>query len=370
MSLDLEIIRKPRQLKDFFGLPYRIYRGDPNWVAPLIYDQKKLLDPKRHPFFDHAQMTRLIARRNGRAVGRICAIDNRAHVEYWQEPVGFFGFFECENDPEAAQTLIQAAADWLRPRGLNALRGPMNPSTNETIGLLIDGFDSPPMVMMTYNPPWYADLLEGAGLAKIKDVYAYKLTKADIPERVKRAGDVLRQRLKITIRPLDVKHLRHEIERVREIYNAAWSKNWGFVPMTSAQFDHIARDLKQLVDPALAYIAEDGDRPIGFSLALPDINVALRHIKGRLLPFGIIKVLWHARHIHQARVLTMGVVEEYRNRGVDTLFYLDTFANGTKKGYDWAETSWILEDNVPMNRAMEMLGGRIYKRYRIYEKPL
>ncbi|RJP82253.1 MAG: N-acetyltransferase [Candidatus Zixiibacteriota bacterium] len=370
MALDLEIIRKPKQLKDFFALPYRIYDGDPHWVAPLISDQKKLLDPKRHPFFDHAQMTRLIVRRNGKAVGRICAIDNRAHVEYWQEPVGFFGFFECLNDPEAARELIDAAAGWLKPRGLNALRGPMNPSTNETIGLLVDGFDSSPMVMMTYNPPWYADLLEGAGLAKIKDVYAYKLTQEDITDRVKRAKDILHQRLKVTVRPIEVKHLRHEIERVRAIYNSAWSKNWGFVPMTSAEFDHIARDMKQILDPALAVIVEAGDKPIGFSLALPDVNVALKHARGRLFPFGIIKVLRAAKHIHHARVLTMGVIEEYRNRGVDTLMYLETFERGVKAGYYWAETSWILEDNVPMNRAMDMLGGKIYKRYRIYEKPL
>ncbi len=370
MPLDLEIIRKPRQLKEFFGLAYRLYRDDPNWVAPLLSDQKKLLDPKRHPFFEHAQMTRLLARRQGRVVGRICAIDNRAHVEYWKEPMGFFGFFECENDPEAAQALLDAAAGWLKSRGMNFMRGPMNPSTNETIGTLIEGFDSPPVVMMTYNPPYYPALLEGAGLKKVKDVYAYKLTKADIPERLVRIGAQIRERLKITVRPLDVKNLKQEIEQVRSIYNAAWSRNWGFIPMTSAEFDHIAHDLKQLLDPELAFIAEAEGRPVGFSLALPDINVALKHIKGRLFPLGLIKVLYYARRIKNVRVITMGVVEEYRGRGIDSLFYLETFERGVKHGYEWAETSWILEDNVLMNRAMDMMGGKIYKRYRIYEKPL
>jgi GNAT superfamily N-acetyltransferase len=370
MSLDLEIIRHPRQLRDFFSLANRIYKSDPNWVAPLIADQKKLLDPKRHPFYENAQISRMLVRRNGLPVGRICAIDNRAHVNYWQEPVGFFGFFECENDPEVARMLLDAAAAWLKPRGLNFMRGPMNPSTNEPIGMLIEGYDMPPMIMMTYNPPYYNDLMEGAGLTKIKDLLAYELRKENISERLLRAGEVLRQRVKVKIRPINVKDLAAEIERVKAIYNSAWSKNWGFVPMTEAEFDHAAQDLKRILDPHLVYFAEDGDRPVGFSLALPDLNVALKHIKGRLFPFGIFKVLYHSRKIHSARVWAMGVLDEYRGRGIDTLLYLETFLNGTKHGYDWAETSWILEDNVMMKRAMEMMGGKVYKRYRIYEKPL
>ena len=370
MSIQIEIIRSPRQLREFFGLAYRLYKNDPNWVAPLLGDTKKLLDPKRHPFFDHAQMTRLLARKNGRVVGRICAIDDRAHVEYWQESVGMFGFFECENDLDAAKTLIEAAAKWLQPRGLNFLRGPLNPSTNESCGLLIDGFDSPPMIMMTYNPPYYAELLERAGLSKIKDLYAYKLTQEDITPRLLKAAAALRLRVKVKIRPINVKDIRSEIERVRFIYNSAWSKNWGFVPMTRAEFDYTANDLKRILDPALAFIAEDGDKPVGFSLALPDLNVALKKINGRLFPFGLVRLLYYAKKIHQARVITTGVIEEYRGRGIDTLFYLETFERGTKAGYPWAETSWILEDNVAMNKAMEMMGGKIYKRYRIYQMPL
>ncbi len=369
MSLTLETLRNPRQLNDFFRLANRIYRGDPNWVPPLLMDQKNLLDPKRHPFYDHAQMTRLLARQ-GRVVGRICAIDNRAHVDYWQEPVGFFGFFECINDLEVAKRLIDAAAQWLQPRGLNVMRGPMNPSTNETIGTLIEGFDSPPVFMMTYNPPYYPELLEKCGLVKVKDVYAYKVTKEDISERVVRVGELLRQRIKINVRPINVKNINADIEQVRTIYNSAWSRNWGFVPMTAAEFDHTAKDMKKILDAELAFIAEDDDRPVGFSLALPDLNVALRHINGRLFPFGLLKLLYYSRQIKNVRVLTMGVIEEYRNRGIDTLFYLETFQRGVKRGYDWAETSWILEDNVPMNRTMAMVGGKIYKRYRIYELAL
>ncbi len=370
MSIEIQVIRKARDLNEIFRLTARIYQSDPNWVPPLRSDFKKLLDPKRNPFFEHAQMTRLIARRNGQTVGAICAIDNRAHVEYWREPVGFFGFFECVNDVEVAKRLLDEAAKWLQPRGLNILRGPMNPSTNDTIGTLVDGFDSPPMVMMTYNPPYYPQLLEASGLRKVKDVYAYKLRREDITERMLRHGEAIRQRLKVRIRPIEVKNLPSEIEKIRAIYNSAWSRNWGFIPMTPAEFDHTAKDLKKILDPRLAFIAEDDGKPVGFSLALPDINIALKHAQGRLFPFGIFKILYYARKIHQARVITMGVLEEYRNKGIDTLFYIETFKRGVAAGYDWAETSWILEDNIAMNRAMKMIGGVIYKTYRIYEKEI
>ncbi len=370
MSIQIEVIRKSRGLKEFLKFPWKIYRGDPNWVPPLISDQKKLLHPKINPFFKHAQVTRLVARRDGKVVGRICAIDDRAHIEYWQEPVGFFGFFECIEDPEVAEALIQAAADWLKPRGMDYIRGPVNLSTNDTCGLLIEGFDSPPVFMMTYNPPYYAELLEGCGLEKVKDLYAYKLRKDEVPERVIRVGEKIAAKADITVRPIKIKNLKEDIEKVRHIYNSAWSKNWGFVPMTAAEFDYTADDLKKVLDPELAYIAEDGDNPVGFSLALPDLNVALKHINGRLFPFGFLKVLHHQRKIKNIRVITLGVIKEYRGRGIDLLFYLETLRRGVARGYEWAETSWILEDNVPMNKAANMVGAKIYKRYRIYEKAL
>lgn len=370
MSLRIEVIRKSRDLNEFLKLPWRLYKGDPNWVPPLIADQRKVLHPKINPFFEHAQMTRLVARRNGRPVGRICAIDDRAHVEYWREPVGFFGFFECENDATVAKALIDEAGQWLRPRGFNVMRGPMNPSTNDNCGLLIDSFDSPPVFMMPYNPPYYAELLEKSGLAKVKDLYAYKITKEGIPERVIKAGEKIRERSDISVRPIRTKALKDEIERIRSIYNQAWSKNWGFVPMTKAEFDYIAADLKKVMDPELAFIAEDGDKPVGFSLALPNLNEALQHINGRLFPFGIFKVLYYSKRIKGARVITMGVIEEYRGRGIDVLFYLETFQRGVARGYVWGELSWILEDNAPMNRALDMIGARVYKRYRIYEMAL
>ncbi len=370
MALEIETIRKEKDLKDFLRLPWRIYRNDPNWVPPLLSDLKKLLHPKKNPFFEHAQMTRLLARRDGEPVGRICAIDDRAHIEYWQEPVGFFGFFECINDPEVAGALFDAAASWLKPRGIDVMRGPMNPSTNDSCGLLIEGFDSPPVFMMTYNPPYYADLLESAGFIKVKDLYAYKLSKDEIPERIVKAGEKFRKDLDITVRPINIKDIKQDIEKVREVYNQAWSKNWGFVPMTRAEFDHAAADLKKVLDPELAFIAEDGDKPVGFSLALPDYNVALKHVNGRLLPFGIFKLLRYRKRIKNIRVITMGVIESYRKRGIDVIFYLETLRRGVARGYHWAELSWILEDNVPMNRVLDLIQAKIYKRYRIYDKAI
>lgn len=367
MSIEIEVIRKARHLNAFLKLPWYIYKGDPNWVPPLLSDQKKILHPKINPFFQHAQMTRLVARSNGRVVGRICAIDDRAHVEYWEEPVGFFGFFECENDQEVANALLKAAADWLKPRGLDFMRGPVNPSTNDTCGLLIEGFDSPPVFMMPYNPPWYADLLEGTGLAKVKDLYAYRLHKDELPKKIIQAGEKFKASLNIRVRTIDLKNFDQELERVRQVYNQAWEKNWGFVPMTSAEFDHAADDMKKVLDPQLAFLAEDGDKPVGFSLGLPDYNVAFKHMNGRLFPFGIIKFLTYRKKIKGIRVLTMGVIKEYRKRGVDVVFYLETLKNAEAAGYEWGELSWVLEDNVAMNRVAKMIDAQVYKRYRIYE---
>jgi GNAT superfamily N-acetyltransferase len=370
MSLTIETIRTTSHLKTFLKLPYKIYRGDPNWVAPLLVDQKTLLHPLKNPFFQHAQITRLIAMRDGKPVGRICAIDNRAHVDYWQEPVGFFGFFECENNQETADALLKTAAEWLYARGFKTMRGPMNPSTNDSCGLLVDGFNMPPVIMMTYNPPYYIDLFEKAGLTKAKDLWAYKVSQDQISERLMKSGEKIQERSHITIRSINIKHIQEDIELVRTVYNQAWQKNWGFIPMTAAEFDHTAKDLKQVLNPELAFLALDGDRPVGFSLALPDLNIALKKINGRLLPFGIFKVLYYAKKIKSARVITMGVVEGYRNRGIDVLFYLHTIKNGIKNGFDWAELSWILEDNEAMNKALEMIGAKVYKTYRIYDKSL
>jgi GNAT superfamily N-acetyltransferase len=377
---------------DFLLLPWtaQIYKNDPNWVPNLISEDKKLLNPAVHPFHQHAEVELFVAyaeRKNERtegrknAVGRIAAIVNHKHNEFYstgggpasggKDQTGFFGFFECINDREVSGRLFQSAADWLKSKGMKLMRGPMNFSTNETCGLLIEGFDSPPVVMMTYNPPYYLELMDSAGLVKAKDLYAWYLSSdIEIPDKMVRVAERVKSHHNIVVRPADMRRLDKEVDIIKEVYNKAWSDNWGFVPMTDAEFRFMAKDMGKVIDPSLLLIAEVNGQPAGFSLALPDLNQALRHVNGRLFPFGIFKFLWYARRINGARVVTMGIIPEYRKRGIDVIFYIESIRNAKAKGYKWGELSWILEDNVLMNRTIESLGARLYKKYRIYEKPL
>ena len=339
-------------------------------MPPLLVEQRRLLDRRRHPFHEHADVEYFLAWRGDDAIGRIAAIVNRRHVEFHDERAGFFGFFECMDDPAAAAALLSTAAEWLRARGMAAMRGPMNFSTNEECGLLVDGFDTSPMIMMTHNPPYYERLLEGAGLRRAKDMYAYLLAQIREPDRLMRGVARLAERSPAVVRPIRMNELKREIERVREVYNSAWERNWGFVPMTAAEFDDMARQMKQIVDPELCLIAEVDGEPVGFALALPDFNQAIRHTNGRLLPFGIAKLLWHARRIDQVRVITLGVKPEYRRHGLDAMMMLRQYRRALELGYRRSEASWILEDNVAMRRILERLGWQIYKTYRVYEKSL
>ena len=365
-------VRSGDQREAFIRLPWRLYRGDPNWVPPLLLDVRGMLDEDEHPFHRHSEVQLFLALRDGVPVGRVAAIHNRRHVEHHDEPVGFFGFFESERDDATAAALLDAAAGWLRERGLEVVRGPTSFSTNEEAGLLIEGFDRPPVVLMPYHLPYYRDLIEGQGFEEARTLVAYWHEADDVPPRLERAEGLVRRRYPgISVRGLRMEEFDREIERIRAIYNAAWSDNWGFVPMTDEEFRHMAKDLKPVVDPDLALIAEDGDgRPVGFALSLPDFNQALRHADGRLFPFGLLKILWHRRDISRIRVITLGLVEEYRGRGIDALFYLETFRRGFEKGFHQGEFSWILEDNEAMCRPLERFGARVYKRYRIYDRPL
>ena len=357
-------------MRAFLRLPWRIYRDDPYWVPPLLVEQRKLLDRARHPFHQHADVEYFLARRGDDVVGRIAAIVNHRHVEFHDEPVGFFGFFECIDDPAAANALLVAAEDFVAARGMRAIRGPMNFSTNEECGLLVDGFETSPMIMMTHNPPWYERLIEGAGLRRARDMYAYLLAEIREPDRLMRGVARLAERSPAVVRPIRMKEMRAEIERIREVYNSAWERNWGFVPMTEAEFDEMAKQMKQIVDPELCLIAEVDGEPVGFALALPDFNQAIRHTDGRLLPFGLFKLLWYARRIDQVRVITLGVKPEYRRHGLDAMMMLRAYRRALELGYRRSEASWILEDNVPMRRIMERLGWQVYKTYRVYEKPI
>jgi hypothetical protein len=357
-----------RAFRDFLEFPYRFYRGDPNWVPPLRIAQKELFNRRKHPFYAHAEVACFLARRNGQLLGRIAAIHDRNHNAFHQENAGHFGFFECVDDQSAADALLGAAREWLAARGARVLRGPVNPSTNYECALLVDGFDSPPRVMMTYNPPYYASLLEGAGWRKAKDLYAYHLaTSEGILERIGRVAQRAAASRNICIRPVRLKAFNQELETLWQVYNAAWSRTWGFVPMSRDEFFFMGRDMKMILDPELVLVGEVDGRVVGFALALPDINQALKHANGRILPLGLFKILYHKRSIHSVRVLALGVLEEYRSVGVAAGFYYELFRRGSKRGIQEGEFSWILEDNVLMNRSIEAFGGKRYKTYRIYE---
>jgi GNAT superfamily N-acetyltransferase len=370
-SVDIRPVTTRSEWNVFLRYPYRFYRNDRNWVPPLLQDQKILLDPDRHPFYRHADARFFIATRDGRPAGRVAAFVDRGHNEFHRDRTGFFGFFESENDPSVSDGLLAAAREWLKGKGMNALRGPVNPSLNEDCGCLIDAFDSPPVIMMTYNPPYYPDLFERFGLSKAMDLYAYYAeTTGGIPDKLVRVAESVRRKENVTIRTADMKRFDEEVDRIKTVYNKAWSRNWGFVPMTDAEFGHLAKNLKAAVIPELVLIAEIAGEPVGFALSLPDLNQALIHLRGRLFPTGLLKLLWYSRRIDMIRIITLGVIREHQRKGIDAVLYLDTWRNARKRGYTRGEMSWILEVNTMMNRSARMLGGTVYKTYRMYETPI
>jgi hypothetical protein len=343
------------------------------WVAPLRMDVRTLLSRDKNPFFQHAEAEYFLAERDGGVVGRIAAIQNFAHGAFHDDEkhVGFFGFFESVNDHAVAGALFDAAGRWLRSRGLTVMRGPASPSTNDECGLLVEGFDTPPTVMNPHNPKYYPELVERAGFAKAMDLLCYQGSGDAPPARLVEGARKMAERFGITLRPLDMKRFWRDVELVKELYNSAWEKNWGFVPMTDAEINHLARQLKPVVVPDLIVFAEMKGKLIGFAITLPDFNQALKHNpSGRLFPFGLLKILWHKRKIHRARTLTLGVLKEYRRTGADALMYEWTWRHGNAHGLFWCEASWLLETNHAIRNGMERLGFRQYKTYRMYDKRL
>lgn len=372
MAPDVRPVRSRKDLMRFIRLPWTIYQHDPRWVPPLIMDQKTLLSRVKNPFFAHAEVEYFLAWRDGAVVGRIAAVHDRNYIDFQNENAGFFGFFECINDQQVANALLRAARDWLAPRGLERLYGPANPGTNDVLGTLVDAFDRSPVVMMPYNPSYYPTLMEAAGLAPAKDLLAYWLDEDHMRiGRLQRTVELLKRRYSLRLRPLDLKRLDEEIALIKEIYNDAWEKNWGFVPWTDAEIEHLGRELKPVADPQLVMFAYQNETPVGFSLSLPDMNQALIHLRsGRLFPFGIFTLLRHRSDISQVRVLAMGIRHAFRGLGVDALFYERTFRYAESKGMQRGECSWILEDNQPMRAALEKMGASVYKTYRVYEQQL
>lgn len=368
-TVSVEPVRTKRDLMDFIKFPWKIYKDDNHWVPPLLNDRKKLLDTKKNPFYKHSDIEMFLARRDGEIVGRNAAIINYNHNKFQEEGIGFFGFFESVNDQQAANALFDASKEWIRTKGFSSMRGPMNPSTNDEIGLLVDGFDSSPLILMTYNPKYYLDLYDNYGLKKEKDLYAYHVNKDRVfTEKLERVARMITHKESVVLRNINIKKLDEEIKKVKEVYNEAWSKNWGFVPMTDDEFDFLAEDLKQVLEPELAIFAEVNGKPVGFALSLPDINYALKFNKnGHLLP-GVYHLLTKKKQIKWVRIMVLGVIHSYQQTGIAAVLFYETAKRGVKLGYTDGEASWVLEDNLMMNRSAELLNADRYKTYRIYRK--
>ena len=362
-------------LNAFIKLPFRLYEDDPNWVPPLLYLERQRFAPKTNPFLQHADHQLFLARRDGKVVGRISAQVDHEHNRFHQDRTGFFGFFESEDEPETARALLDAAEDWLRARDMEAVRGPLSFSINQEVGLLIDGFGMPPMIMTPHARPYYGPLIEEAGFHKVKDLYAWRYDTETVPPKARRAVDELRQRPDITIRTGDIRHLDEEIATILEVFNSTWSDNWGFVPVTPAEASHLGQEMRQIADTNLVVIVEVQGETAGVVLALPNINEAIHDLNGHLFPLGWAKLLWRLKvsHLKTGRLMILGVKKEFRTRRYLALAYLlcdEVYRRARDGGYRWAEFSWTLEDNNAVNTIIRNVGCHIYKTYRLYEKPL
>jgi GNAT superfamily N-acetyltransferase len=360
-----------QDVRTFIRLLWKIYKNDPTWVPPLMMDRKKLMDKEKNPFYKHTDAEFFLAERDGEVVGRIAAIINHNHNKEHHENIGFYGFFESINDQDVASALFDTAKNWLKQRGVTAMRGPMNPSVNDEIGLLIEGFDLPPVVMMTYNPPYYIKLHETYGLKKVKDLYAYDLNQDEVySEKFNRVAEIVKKRNSITFRSLKMKDFANEVKRVKKVYNGAWAYNWGAVPMTDEEFDALAVDLKPVVVPDLVIMVEKNGELIGFAISIPDINIALKYNKSGMLLTGLYHLYTKKKKINRVRIVVLGVLPEYKNTGAASVLFYETAVQARRLGYYYGEASWILEDNVMMVRAAEAMHAHLYKKYRLYEIPL
>ena len=365
----IEVIEAGKSLGDFIHVPFILYRKDPLFVPQLNREMKVHFSAK-NPFFLHARAKYLLAVKDGRPAGRIISFVDEHHNELHKERTGFFGFFECINDEEVSRALFGAAEQFLKEEGMDSMRGPMSFSTNEECGFLFEGFDEPPMIMMPYNPLYYNDLSEKYGLKKAKDLFAYIYEAGEsLPEKVHRVA-ALTEKRGIKVRPINMKKFGAEMRIFREVYHSAWEKNWGFIPMTEEELEYAAGRLKQIVIPEMTIIAEKDGQPVGFMGIIPDFNFVLRYMKGKLNPLSLARALYYSRKIKDLRVMLLGIKREFRNRGVEALMFREGYKPILKGNYRRVEFSWILEDNIPVQRTIEMIGGELYKKYRIYEKPV
>jgi GNAT superfamily N-acetyltransferase len=375
LNIEVSEVTSRRERNAFIKFQWEIYANDPAWVPPLIIERKTFLNRKRHPFYRHGDAALFLARKNGKIAGRIMACDDPNYNSLHETNVGCFGLFECIDDQEVAAALFDAAANWLRNKGRTEMMGPIDYSTNYMCGLLIDGFRFPPTILTAHNPQYYGELIESCGFTKAKDWYAWWFAKpVGAAARLRPLAERFRKRWPVVIRPGNLKSIREESRRLRKIYNQAWEKNWGFVPFTEAEMEFMTHELKQLVIPEFTLIAEIGDEPVGFILCVPDINVALRYINGRLttfgLPIGLVKLLYYKSRTRTARLIALGVIEKYRRAGIAEMLVLRIVEDAMIKRGFTGELSLTLEDNFTINRFLEAIGASRYKTYRIYRKQL
>jgi len=378
--LVIKPVENIEERKAFLGFPWKVYKNDPYWVPPIFNERVHFTDQNKNPFFEHSEAQLFMALRGEEIVGTIAAFTNSRHNEYQNENIGFFGFFEVLEDYEAAEALFKTAEKWALAKGHTALRGPAQWNTNDECGLLVDGFDDLPRIMMTYNPRYYVDYVEKAGYRPVRDLWAYQLPAKDFMEniggRLEKLTTRIMERKNITIRPLNMKIFDEEVKKVKLLYNEAWSQNWGFVPMTDAEFDKLAEGLHDILDPDLVYIAEKDGKTVGFSITLADLNEPLHKAYPKPSTpewWAMAKLGWNwkiRKSVSWVRVLVLGVIPEYRKLGIDALFYYKSAQAALKKGIKMAEMSWILDNNDKMNRPIIAMGAEVYKTYRFDEKNL
>jgi hypothetical protein len=375
MSVEIRRTQLGGNLKDFLSVVEYIYRNDPNYVRPLDMEVKDRLSHK-NPFWQHAEGVVITAHRNGYCVGRCTAQIDREHLARYRDDLGSFGFFDTIDDAEVAKALIDAASQWLRERGMRKIRGPLSLSLNDEIGCLVDGFDTPPMIMMPHHLPYQGGLIEQAGLPKLKDLYAWRYVVGSIPERARKAHDEIEAMPEISSRTVDMKNIDTELRTLIDVFNDGWRENWGVVPYTEAEIKKQAQDLKLIVDPRLSLIVSIHNEPVAIAVALPNINEMIGEFNGKLLPFNLAKLLYRLKvqGPKTARLALLGIRRKIRHQkryaGLSTYMYAKMNQAGQRIGLDWGELSWTLEDNAPVNLAIKFMGGKIYKRYRLYEGEL
>ncbi len=370
MSLLIKPVQTARERSQFLELPWQIQGRDPNWMPPLRKNQAELVGFKKHPFYERAKAQAFLALNDGKPIGRVLALVNPVHNEYHKENRGFFGFFECRDDLEAAQGLLSQARQWLSAQSITAIRGPVNPSLNYECGLLIDGFDTPPMFMMTHNPAYYARLVEGAGFAKVEDMYAFSGHISMLEQLDKKLAFIVEEcqrRFDIKLRRLDRRHFDREVRMFLDIYNQSLQGTWGFTPLSEGEIEHMSASLKHLIVPEMTTVAEIDGRPVGAQFGLLDYNPRIKAINGRLFPFGFIRLLWNKRAIKRIRLISTNVIPEYQKWGLGLVIASRLVPEARAWGVEEAEFSWVLESNKLSYGTLKRGGAKITKTYRLYD---